>query len=162
MFHIITVMINYGLFIFGLLHIHILIYFFYLIQSNTSIQQKPKLVTFLCVLLMVMAISTAFAVTYSFLYFGVYNEYQSWMVAYISWISIQWVEDGLIRIMFVFGYYQNVFDYDEFRLNILGIQFKRKNDIMEASGWHNCWIPATFALLPAAIIGFITNYIFTR
>eukprot|EP01084_Bolivina_argentea_P249114 416896_1 len=159
-FHIPTIMINYGLFIFSLLHIHILICFFYLIQTNESIQSKPKIVTGFCILLMFMAIITSFTISYLFIYFGIYSEYQSWMIAYISWISIQWIEEGIIRIMFVFGYLKTVCEYDAFRLNILGIQFKRKNDIMEASGWHNCWIPATFAFLPASIIGFVTNFIF--
>eukprot|EP01083_Nonionella_stella_P092893 260185_1 len=159
-FHIVTMMINYGLFIFSLLHIHILIYFFCLIQSNASLQQNPCIIAVLCIVLMAMAFITSCCVAYSFIYFSAYDEIQSWMVAYIAWITIQWIEEGVIRIMFVFGYYKTVFGYDSFRLNLLGIQFRRKNDIIEASGWHNCWISAVFALLPSSIIGFTANYVF--
>lgn len=52
-----------------------------------------------------------------------------------------------------------MFGYDSFRLNILGIQFRRKNDMIEASGYFNCWINPTFSLLPASIIGFVANYV---
>merc|ERR1712083_527813 len=94
---------------------------------------------------------------YALIYFEIYNGFQSLHIFYISWISIQWIEEGLIRICYALGY--NSFRYDSFRLNLLGIQFRRKNDIIEASGYFNYWINPTFSLLPATIIGFVANYV---
>ena len=98
--HFITVIINYSLFLFGLLHVHILIYFFCLLQYSTFVQRNPRYVVLICVTLMFMAIVTSFTVVYAFIYFGVYDGFQSWMVAYIAWISIQWIEECSIRILF--------------------------------------------------------------
>ena len=98
--HIITVFINYSLFLFGLLHIHILIFLFCLLQYSTFIQRNPKWLILICVLLALMAVVTSFTVAYAFIYFGFYEGFQSWMVAYIAWISIQWIEEGSIRILF--------------------------------------------------------------
>merc|ERR1719203_333504 len=151
--------INYSLFLFGLLHVHILIPFFCLLQYSTFISLHPKWLVLICMILTLMAIVTSFTVAYSFIYFGFYDALQSWMVAYVSWISIQWIEEASIRILFAFGYFKIVFGYDSFRLNLLGIKFRRKNDLILASGYFNCWINPTFSLLPASIIGFVYDYI---
>eukprot|EP01084_Bolivina_argentea_P173654 300802_1 len=103
------------------------------------------------------AIATSILVSYyGFIESGVYNKVQSWMIAYISWITIIWFQFLLDAIVGNY-YFDKLSRLSVMRMKILGIRLTKKKRLY-AHKYNDHWMVAISSLLPTAIIGFIANY----